>query len=80
MWCNVRHLNLIDKDPQRITKRDKELVSKLMYNYGTIKVQDKVCIEVFCYQNKLVYPVYLSNQKFSDGIGLLLISNEFKSH
>ena len=35
---------------------------------------------MFCYENKLVYPVYLSDQKFSDVIDLLLISNEFKSH
>ena len=31
LWCNVRHLNLIDKNPQKITKKDKELVRKLDY-------------------------------------------------
>ena len=31
LWCHVRHLNLIDKNPQRIRKKDKELVSKLNY-------------------------------------------------
>ena len=35
---------------------------------------------VFCYDNKLTYPIYLSDQKFNDKIDLLLISNEFKSH
>ena len=23
LWCHVRHLNLIDNNPQRITKKDK---------------------------------------------------------
>ena len=43
-------------------------------------MQNKICINVFCYENKLVYPVYLSDQKFSDIMNLLLISDKFKSH
>ena len=35
---------------------------------------------MFCYDSKLTYPVYLSNQKFHDNMDLLLISNELKSH
>ena len=27
LWCHIRHLNLIDKNPQRTTKKDKELAS-----------------------------------------------------
>ena len=90
LWCHVRHLNLIDKNSQRITKKDKELVSKLNYeiinfpvskkDYCKIDVQNKICIDVFCYENKVVYPVYLSDQKFSDSMDLLLISDKFKSH
>ena len=90
VWCHVRHLHLIDKNPQIITKKDKELASKLDYeginfpiskkDYCKIEVQNKICINVFCYENKLVYPVYLSDQNFSDSVDLLLISNKFKSH
>ena len=29
LWCHVRHLNLIDNNPQRITNEDKEIISKL---------------------------------------------------
>ena len=89
LWCHVRQLNLIDKNPQRITKKYKEIVSKLDYeginfpvskkDYCRIEMQKKICI-VFAYENKLVNPVYLSYQKFNDSIDLLLISNEFKSH
>ena len=65
------------------------MISKLNYerinfpiskkDYCKIEVQNKICI-VFCDENKLVYAVYSSDQKFSDVIYLLLISNEFKSH
>ena len=34
----------------------------------------------FCYENKTTYPVYLSDQKFSDSIDLLPISIKFVSH
>ena len=51
-----------------------------MKDYCKIEVQNKICINVFCFENKLVYPVYLSDQKFSDSMDLLLISDKFKSH
>ena len=31
LWCHIRHLYLADKNPQRIAKKDKELVSNLNY-------------------------------------------------
>ena len=34
---------------------------------------------MFYYDNKLTYPVYLSDQKFESCMDLLLISNEYKS-
>ena len=46
-------------------------------DYCRIEMQNKICINVFCYDNKLTYPVYLSDQKFNDNIDLLLISIEF---
>ena len=90
LCCHVRHLKLIDKNPQRITKKDNEIVGKLDYeglnfpvskkDYCRIELQNKICINVFCYDNKLTYPVYLSNQKFNDNMDLLFISNEVKCH
>ena len=49
-------------------------------DYSKIKKLNKFCINVFCYENKIVYPVYLSDQKFHDNMDLLLISNKFVSH
>ena len=31
LWCHVRHINLMSKNPQKITKKDKKLVSSLNY-------------------------------------------------
>ena len=71
---------------QRIGKGDKEIVSKLNYegisfpvskkDHCKIEKQNIICINVFCCENKLTDPAYLSNQKFESFIDLLLISDE----
>ena len=35
-------------------------------DYGRIELLNKICINVFPYENKVVYPVYLSDQKYDD--------------
>ena len=35
---------------------------------------------MFCYENNLTYPVYISDLIFKDSMDLLLISDENKSH
>ena len=90
LWCHVRHLNLNGVKPNRITKKDKEIVKGLNYSgvdfpvskkdYGKIEILNKICVNVFCYENKIVYRVYLSDQKFNDYLDLLIISNNFISH
>ena len=49
-------------------------------DYSKIEVQNKIFINVFCYENKIAYPVYLPDQKFNDSFDLLLISDKIKSH
>ena len=39
-----------------------------------------ICINVFCSENDLTYPVHVTNEKFKNCMDLLLISNEIKSH
>ena len=59
----------------------KELIFQFQKkDYGKIEVLNGINFNVFCYENKLVYPVYLSDQKFDDCLDLLLISNNFTSH
>ena len=76
------------RHPEKITKEDKNMVidyegikfpvSKTDY-CRTVR-QSNICINVFCYENNLIYPVYLSDQIFGDCIDLLLISYENKPH
>ena len=89
MWRHIRHLNLVKGNRHRIAKEDRKLVSKLDYegvncraskkNYCKVEIKNNICINVFCYENKLIFPVYLSDQKFRDNMDLLMISNKFKS-
>ena len=46
--------------------------------YCRIERRNNICIKVFCYENGLTYPVYVSDQKFYNSIDLLLISDENK--
>ena len=88
--CHIRHLNLVEKNPQRTTKEDKEMINKLNYegikfpvskkDYCKIEKQNDTCIKVFCYESGLTYHVYLSDQMFKDYMDFLLISNGNKSH
>ena len=90
LWCRVRHLNQNGVKLHRITRKDREIVKKLNYSgvdfpvskkdYCKFEILNKICINVFSYENKVVYPVYLSNQGFNDSVDLLLISNNFTSH
>ena len=45
-----------------------------------LKTKNNICINVFCYENNLVYPVYVSNKRFENCMDLLIITNENKSH
>ena len=49
-------------------------------DYFKTERQNNICISMFCYENNLAYPVYLSDQKFHNSMDLLLISDENKSH
>ena len=87
LWCHVRHLNYEGKDLWRISKEDKEISKNLNYNgiefpiskkdYFTTEVMNKVNINVFSYEDKIIDPVYLSYQSFNDVLVLLLVNNHY---
>ena len=87
LWCHVRHLNLDGGKLCRITKKDREIAKDLNYSgtefpvskkdYSKIEVLNKFNVNVFGYENKIVYPVYLSNKGFNDCLDLLLISSHY---
>ena len=73
-----------------IAKVDKKMINDLDYegikfrvskrDYCKIEKKNTICINIFCYENNLTYPVYVSDQKFQNCMDLLLISNENKLH
>ena len=89
-WCHIRHLNPQDKDPQRIKKSDKEYIDKLDYTgiefpvtikqLNKIEKQNKININVFGYEEKQPYPIYISKEKYEDHMELLLITKDENKH
>ena len=90
LWCHVRHINPVKIDPERITQKDKEFINDLNYDviefpgseksFSKFETKNNICINVFCYENKLTFPIYISDQKFENSVHSLLIINENKSH
>ena len=89
-WCHIRHINPQDKDPQRIKKTDKQYVGKLDYSniefpvnvkhYNKIEKQNSININVFGYENKQPYPIYVSKEKYEDHMELLLVTEKENKH
>ena len=49
-------------------------------DFNKIEVKNNICINVFGYENGLVFPIYVSEQKFEDSMDLLLLTDNDKSH
>ena len=89
-WCHIRYLNPQDKYPQRIKKSDKEFIKKLDYSeiefpvttkkYNKIEKQNEININVFGYENKQPYPIYISKEKYEKHMELLLITEDENKH
>ena len=80
----VKHIT----DPEKMTQEDKELISDLDYDgiefpvqekyFSKIEVKSNICINVFGYENELVFPIYVSDQKCENSIDLLLLNDDDK--
>ena len=46
-------------------------------DYSKIEVINKININVFSYEEKIIYPVYLSDQSFNDVLDLLLVNSHY---
>ena len=49
-------------------------------DFSKIETKNNIRINVFCYENKLNFPVYVSDQKFENSIDLLLVIDENNLH
>ena len=89
-WCHIRHTNPVKIHPERITRDDEQLANNLNYDgvgfpdrekdFSKIGKKNNICINVFCYENKLFFLIYVSNQKLKNLMDLLLIIDGEKSH
>ena len=43
-------------------------------------MKNNICINVFGYENELVFPIYISDKKFKDSMDLLLLIDDDKQH
>ena len=69
----ITHINPVKINPERITQEGKKLVNDLGYNRVEFPVRKKdfskiekkkknnICINVFCYENKLFFSIYSSD-------------------
>ena len=48
--------------------------------FSKIEIKNNICINVFYYENKLTFPIYVSDQKFGNSMDLLVVIDESKSH
>ena len=63
----VKHIT----NPEEITQKDKEFISDLDYDriefpvqekdFDKIEVNNNICINMFGYENGLVFPIYISD-------------------
>lgn len=90
-WCHIRHLNPREKNPQRIRKLDKTFVDKLDYSgiefpvtvkhfNFKIEKQNSINVNVFGFEEKQRFPIYVSKEKYEDCLNLLLITENENKH
>ena len=70
-WYYVRRINPSKEHPERIRKIDKKIAEKLDYDgiefpmqekdFSKIGVKNNICINVFGYEDNLVFPIYISD-------------------
>ena len=76
LWYHIKPINPSKEHSERIKKTDKKIAEKLDYDgiefpvqekdFNKIVVKSNICINEFGYENGLVFPIYISDQKFED--------------
>ena len=90
LWCHVRHINLVKIHPERITQNNEKLFNDFNYDrikflmrekdFSKIETKQNFRINVFSYENRLVFPIYISDQEFENSMDLLLLIDKCKLH
>ena len=68
---------------KELKKTDKKITEEFNYDeikfpveekdFNKIEIKNNICINVLGYENKIVFPIYISDQKFEDSMDLLLL-------
>ena len=90
LWCHVRDINPVKIHPERVTRKDKKFANDLDFDgiefpvrekdFSDIETRNDICINVFCYENELVFPILVSDQKFENSMDLFLVNDDDKSN
>ena len=66
-------INPLKEHPEKILKTDKKIADELSYggiefpvqekDFNKIEVKNNISINVFGYENRLVFPIYISDHK-----------------
>ena len=90
LWCHVRHINPLKEHPERIKKIDRKIACNLNYDriefpigekdFQKVEVRNSIHINVFCFEDKMAFPIYVSDKRFKDSINLLILVDDDKSH
>ena len=90
LWCHVRHLNPVSNHSTRITRVDREIADTLDYSnvnfpvcendYSDVEDINNICVNVFSYDGRNVYPIYISSKNYEDFMDILLIFGENGFH
>ena len=49
-------------------------------DFSKIETKNNICVNDFCYENKITFPIYISDQEFENPTDLLLVIDENKSY
>ena len=89
-WCHIRYLNPQEDHPHRIRKSDRELSEQLNYqgvefpvatkHYGKIEEQNSISINIFGYEDRQFYPIFVSKGSNEKVLNLLLTTEGEKKH
>ena len=76
LWFHIRHTNPVKIHPERIIREDKIPTNNLNYDgigfpvgekdFSKIGKKNNISINMFCYENKLGFRIYVSNKKFEN--------------
>ena len=76
LWKNIQ---------KELQRKIKKLVKDLDYDeidflvqendFGKIEKKNNICINVFCYEDGLVFQKYISDQKFENSMNLLVVTD-----